>query len=112
MFIHKLTHVGVKPILNMEIKVHPVNFSADTKLIDFINGKVGKLDQFFDNIIAGEVYLKVDKDQEKENKLAEIKILLPGRELFAKKQCRTFEEATDLAVEALRRQVKKYKAKL
>jgi len=96
----------------MEIKVNSVNFTADEKLIDFVNGKVTKLDQFFDNIISGEVFLKVDKDQEKENKLAEIKILLPGRELFAKKQCKSFEEATDLAVEALRRQVKKYKSKL
>lgn len=96
----------------MDIKVNSVNFTADQKLITFVNDKVNKLQLFFDNIIAGEVFLRVDKDQEKENKLAEIKILLPGRELFAKKQCRSFEEATDLAVEALRRQVKRYKAKL
>ncbi len=96
----------------MDIKVNSVNFTADHKLITFVNDKVNKLQLFFDNIIAGEVFLRVDKDQEKENKLAEIKILLPGRELFAKKQCKSFEEATDLAVEALRRQVKRYKGKL
>ena len=77
-----------------------------------MNDKVNKLQLFFDNIIASEVFLRVDKDQEKENKLAEIKILIPGKELFAKKQCKTFEEATDLAVEALRRQVRKHKGKL
>ncbi|HLU86931.1 MAG TPA: ribosome-associated translation inhibitor RaiA [Taishania sp.] len=96
----------------MDVKVNSVNFTADQKLITFVNDKVNKLQLFFDNIIKSEVFLKVDKDQEKENKLAEIRILLPGKELFAKKQCRTFEEATDLAVEALRRQVKKHKGKL
>lgn len=96
----------------MDIKVNSVNFSADQKLIAFVNDKVNKLQLFFDNIISAEVFLRVDKDQEKENKLAEIKILLPGKELFAKKQCKTFEEAADLATEALRRQVKKHKGKL
>ncbi|MBC9811919.1 ribosome-associated translation inhibitor RaiA [Crocinitomicaceae bacterium CZZ-1] len=96
----------------MDIKVNSVNFTADQKLITFVNDKVNKLQLFFDNIIASEVFLRVDKDQEKENKLAEIKILIPGKELFAKKQCKTFEEATDLAVEALRRQVRKHKGKL
>lgn len=95
----------------MDIKFNSVNFTADKKLIEFVNEKVNKLSVFFDNIISSEVYLRVDKDQEKENKLAEIKILLPGRELFAKKQCKSFEEATDLAVEGLRRQVNKYKGK-
>lgn len=96
----------------MDVKVNSVNFTADRKLITFVNDKVNKLQLFFDNIINSEVFLKVDKDQEKENKLAEIRIMLPGKELFAKKQCKTFEEATDLAVEALRRQVKKHKGKL
>jgi putative sigma-54 modulation protein len=81
-------------------------------LIDFINEKVGKLDLFFENIIAGEVFLRIDKSQEGDNKVAEVKILIPGKELFAKKQCKTFEEATDLAVEALRKQVRKHKEKV
>lgn len=96
----------------MDIKVNSVNFTADQKLITFVNDKVNKLQLFFDNIIASEVFLRVDKDQEQENKLAVIKILLPGKELFAKKQCKSFEEATNLAVEALRRQVKRHKGKL
>jgi putative sigma-54 modulation protein len=95
----------------MDIKVHAVNFKADQKLVDFVNEKVGKLQTFFDHIIVSEVFLRVDKTSEKENKMAEVKILMPGRELFAKKQCKTFEEAADLAVDALRTQVKKYKSK-
>ena len=95
----------------MDLNVHAVHFSADRKLVDFVNGKVSKLEVFFDNIIAGEVYLKVDKSSTIENKIAEIKISIPGKELFAKKQSGSFEEAADLAVEALRRQVHKHKAK-
>ncbi|MCO5260256.1 MAG: ribosome-associated translation inhibitor RaiA [Crocinitomicaceae bacterium] len=96
----------------MDIKVNSVNFTADKKLVSFVNEKVKKLQLFFDNITASEVFLKLDKDQEKENKQAVIKILLPGKELLAKKQCKSFEEAIDLAVEALRKQVKKHKETL
>jgi putative sigma-54 modulation protein len=96
----------------MSTKVHSVHFDADIKLVNFINSKVSKLSQFFDNIVTSEVFLRLDKAQDKSNKVAEVRILLPGKELFAKKQSRTFEEATDLAVEALRRQVRKYKGKL
>ncbi len=96
----------------MEIKVHAIHFTADKKLIDFIHAKLGKLELLFDNITACEVYLKLDKDQEKENKIVELKMLIPGKTLVAKKQCRTFEEAADLSVEALRKQVSKHKEKV
>ena len=95
----------------MDLNVHSVHFHADHKLVDFISGKVGKLELFFDNIIAGEVYLKVDNTAATENKIAEIKLFIPGKELFAKKQCKSFEEAADLACEALRKQVRKHKSK-
>ncbi len=95
----------------MDIQVHSIHFTADQKLIGFVNEKVNKLEVFFDNIIAGEVFLRLDKSTDKENKIAEVKILIPGKELFAKKQCKSFEEAADLAVEALRKQVAKEKTK-
>jgi putative sigma-54 modulation protein len=103
--------VGIK-INIMSTKVHSVHFDADIKLVNFIHSKVAKLSQFFDNIVTSEVFLRLDKAQDKSNKVAEVRILLPGKELFAKKQSKTFEEATDLAVEALRRQVRRYKGKL
>ncbi|MGJ8660848.1 MAG: ribosome hibernation-promoting factor, HPF/YfiA family [Bacteroidota bacterium] len=95
----------------MDIQVHSIHFTADKKLIGFVNDKVNKLEVFFDNIIAGEVFLRLDKSHDHENKIAEVKILIPGKELFAKKQCKSFEEAADLAVEALRKQVTKAKEK-
>lgn len=95
----------------MEIQVHSIHFTADKKLLAFIQEKASKLELYFDQIIACEVYLKLDKSQEKENKIAELKLLIPGKTLLAKKQCKTFEEATDLSVEALRKQVEKHKEK-
>lgn len=92
--------------------MHSIHFTADQKLINFINEKANKLELFFDNIIACEVYLRLDKHQEKENKITEFKLLIPGKTLIAKKQCKTFEEGTDAAVEALRKQVKKHKEKV
>ncbi|MEZ4721616.1 MAG: ribosome-associated translation inhibitor RaiA [Flavobacteriales bacterium] len=96
----------------MDIKVHSIHFDADRKLINFINERMSKLDHFYDNIISGEVYLRLDKSDDSKNKVAEIRLMTPGKELFAKKQCKSFEEATDLATEALRRQVRRKKGKL
>jgi putative sigma-54 modulation protein len=95
----------------MDIKIHSVHFDADKKLEDFIDNKVGKLDQFYDNIIGAEVFLKIEKNQSPENKIAEIKLQIPGSDLFAKKQSSTFEESTDSAVSALEKQLKKRKEK-
>lgn len=95
----------------MDLQVHSVHFDADKKLLSFINDKVGKLKTFSDRIILGEVFLKIDKSTDSDNKIAEIRLMIPGKELFAKKQCKSFEEATDLACEALRKQVTKHKEK-
>ena len=96
----------------MNIQIHSVKFDADKKLLEFVTGKVNKLSQYSDDIVSAEVFLRLDKDQEKENKLTEIKLEYPGGPLFAKKQSKTFEESTDLSVEALRRQIMKHKTKL
>jgi putative sigma-54 modulation protein len=93
------------------VKVESVHFTADQKLVDFINERVNKLNTFFDHIVSTDVILKVDKKESPQNKVVEIKMLVPGKDLFAKKQADSFEEATDEVVEALRRQIKKYKEK-
>ena len=95
----------------MTINVQSVHFDANKKLIDFINERVEKINTYYDGIITTEVILKIDKSDNSENKIAEIKMLGKGQEFFAKKQCASFEEATDLACEALKTQVKKHKEK-
>lgn len=96
----------------MEVKIQSIKFDADEKLIQFIESKVEKFEQLSDNIVEVEVFLRLDKNQNLENKVAEIKISIPGNDLFAKKQCRSFEEAIDQSVEALRKQLKKHKEKV
>jgi putative sigma-54 modulation protein len=96
----------------MDIQIQSIHFKADRKLIDFINEKVGKLNQFYEGIINSEVFLRLDKSDDAENKVVEIKIHVPGNELYVKRQCRTFEEAVDTGAEALTKQIKKYKDKV
>jgi putative sigma-54 modulation protein len=95
----------------MKITVQSIHFSADKGLLEFIQKKADKLDTFYDKIISGEVYLKLENVEDEANKIAEIKVQLPGSQLFAKEQCKTFEEATDLAIESLRKQIEKHKTK-
>ena len=95
----------------MKIRVQSIHFNADQKLLDFIQRKVDKLDQYFDQIISGEVYLKLENVDDEANKISEIKLLVPGMTMFAKEQCKTFEEATDLSIESLKKQITKHKDK-
>jgi putative sigma-54 modulation protein len=95
----------------MKLTMQSIHFTADRKLLDFIQKKADKLDTFYDQIISGEVYLKLENVEDEANKITEIKLLLPGNQIFAKEKCKTFEEATDLAIESLRKQIEKHKQK-
>jgi len=95
----------------MKITVQSIHFNADKGLLEFIQKKVDKLETFYDNIINGEVYLRLENVEDEANKITEIKLMLPGNQIFAKEQCKTFEEATDLVVESLRKQIDKHKRK-
>ncbi|XOV92352.1 MAG: ribosome hibernation-promoting factor, HPF/YfiA family [Bacteroidota bacterium] len=96
----------------MKLQTHSIHFDADVKLIDFIQKRANKLDTFYDRIIDGEVFLRIEKDDSQENKIVEIKLNIPGQQLFAKEKAKSFEAGTDEAVESLRRQLKKFKEKL
>ncbi|SDR99317.1 putative sigma-54 modulation protein [Formosa sp. Hel1_31_208] len=96
----------------MKVNTQSVNFNADRKLIDFIQKRMDKLDLFYDKIIQADVYLKVENTSDKENKIFEATLKVPGDSLIVKKQCKSFEEGTDAAVSSLERQLKKRKQKL
>lgn len=97
----------------MKVHVHAVRFDADKSLIEFIKRKLEKLDTFYDRIISGEVFLRLDKGESSkiQTKHIEININVPGQKLFVQERGKTFEEATDLAMEALKSQIKKFKEK-
>lgn len=96
----------------MKVSIKAVKFKTDKKLESFISEKVEKLSGVYEGIIGSEVTLKVENTESQENKVAEIRLLIKGNDLFAKKQSATFEEATDTAVDALRKQLDKHKEKL
>lgn len=96
----------------MQIEIRSIHFKADKKLEDFIKDKIEKLSQFYDGVIGGEVSLKLSNTETTENKITEIRLSIRGNDLYAKKQSKSFEEATDNAIEALRRQLIKHKEKI
>lgn len=96
----------------MKVNVHAVNFNIDKKLVDFIDERMNKLEKYYDKVISSDIFLKVENISEKENKIVELKVLVPGDDFIVKKQSKSFEEATDLAVESLERLLLKRKEKL
>jgi putative sigma-54 modulation protein len=96
----------------MKVVIQSIKFDADKKLLDFVTKKVEKLDKFFDGIVKYNIMLKLGNSTEQENKRVEIKVVIPGNDLFAERKCKTFEEATRQCVEALKQQVKKAKEKM
>lgn len=95
----------------MKVNITSVHFKTDKKLENFIEKKVGKLTGMMEGVIGSEVTLKLESSEKRENKIAEIRLLIRGYDLYAKKQSKTFEEATDTAVDALKKQLEKYKGK-
>ena len=96
----------------MKLEIQSIHFVADVKLIDYIQKKLDKLDTFYDRNVDGEVFLRVIKDHDsKDNKVLEAKINLPGQTLFVKETSSSFEAAADIALDALKIQLKKYKEK-
>ncbi len=95
----------------MKISVQSVNFNISKDLVNYIEKKVNNLEKFHDHIIGSEVYLKVQSTSEKENKLVDVKMSLPGLDIVAKKQSKTFEEAASMAIDSVKRQLVKRKEK-
>lgn len=96
----------------MKVHTEAVQFKADKKLLDFIDRKMEKLDNFFDRIIEAEVKLRLENSGQVRDKVAEIRLHVPGQHLFAKETNKSFEQSVDVAVDNLRRQLTRYKEKI
>lgn len=93
----------------MKVQTQAIHFKADQKLIYFIERKLRKLEVFFDRIIDVDVILRLENTGQIRDKIAEIKLKIPRGILIAKENSKTFEASIDAAVDALRRQLIKYK---
>ena len=93
--------------------MHAVKFTADQSLLDFIQAKLNKLDTFHDRIIGGEVFLRLDgADSNKvKEKVVEVRLTIPGKELFVKEHDKSFESATDRVLDVLKDKLVRCKEK-
>jgi len=77
----------------------------------YAEDRTAKLEQFYDGIIDAHVILGEDNSPAA-NKTAEININVYQKQLSAEDSASTHQEAINLCVDHLRRQLEKYKAKL
>ena len=98
-------------IMPMKIYTESVQFKADQKLLDFIEKKLNKMDHYFDRIIDARVTLKLENTGQVRDKIAEVRLKVPGDILVVKENQKTFEAAIDAVVDVLKRQLIKFKEK-
>ena len=95
----------------MNVQIQSVKFDADRRLVDFVEAKMAKMDRFAERSTGAEVILKLYKDHEKGNKVATVTLHMPGEDLVAEHRSKAFEESVDEAIDALKRQLEKFKGK-
>jgi putative sigma-54 modulation protein len=97
----------------MNVTIHSIHFNTDSGLEAFIEEKLQKIERFVNRITDAQVYLKLDHNKGNvRDKIAEIKINLPGKTFFAEERSKAFEDSVELAMEHILKQVKKHKEKI
>ena len=87
----------------MKITVQALGLTPHEPLSEHVNKKVSKLETFYDRIMECQVTLKVENSAEKENKISELKLAVPGEDIVVKKISASFEESIDLCVDAAKK---------
>ncbi len=95
----------------MNINIQSLDFTSSDALNGYVTEKVSRLERYLDSIISTEITLRLDKSSTQQNKIADIRLVIPGNDLLASSQAESFEKATAEAVEALERQIEKLKSK-
>ena len=91
----------------MDIKIQSLKFDASKQLIEFIEKKLSRLERFAENPTGVDVVLRLEKDDEKGNKVALVTLHVPGGDILTEQRARTFEEAIDEALDVIKRQIEK-----
>jgi|SRR5688572_30375237 putative sigma-54 modulation protein len=96
----------------MNVNIQTVRFTADAKLVDYVNNKLQKLNTFHDRIVKIDVYLKLDNVVHTiKDKIAEIRVQVPRHQFFVKSSSKSFEGSFDSALESMVNQIKRKKDK-
>ena len=96
----------------MKIITQSVRFTADQKLLAYIEQKLATLEQYFQKIIQADVFLKLENTGKIKEKTVEIRLKVPGETIYISDKNQRFEAAVDAVIEKLKRSVKKYKQQL
>lgn len=96
----------------MKVYTESVQFKADRKLLDFIEQKLQKMEIYFDRIIEAHVVLKLENSGQVRDKIAEVRLNVPGDTLIVKETRKTFEASVTSALDTLKRQLVRYKERL
>ena len=96
---------------NNKIAIQSTNFKSSRKLSSFVRKHVSKSELLSDRIVELRVSLKLDATVEL-NKICEITVLVPGKDLFVSKKRETFEESVSDSVDALKYQLEHWKASI
>ena len=96
----------------MKVQIESLHFKADDKLVAYVEKKLNKLDKYFDKIIDARVTLKLENSGKVKDKIIEVRLAVPGNDVFASETQKTFESATDIVVDTLKRLVIKHKEKM
>lgn len=96
----------------MDINIKAIHFDITEKLTAFINKKVDRITRRFPSVSTVDISLKVVKPETALNKQAIVRLTVPQLEEFvADKTADTFEEAIDVALDAIEKQLEKAKKK-
>lgn len=91
----------------MNIVIQSLDFTAKKQLQEFIKKRMESFSGRNPDVIGADVKLKLDKSSTNDNKICEVRLQIPGNDLFASRQNATFEEAVRDAVQALQKQMEK-----
>jgi ribosomal subunit interface protein len=95
----------------MKVHIQTLDFTPRQDLLDLVNEKVERLEKFSDRIVESRVVLRVEKSETRNNKVCEVRVVLPGNDLFVKKQFNSFEEGIQKVTDTLSRQLNEWKEK-
>lgn len=93
----------------MDVKIQSVKFDAGKQLVEFVEKKMSRLERFADRPTGADVILRLDKDHENGNKVAVATLHVPDGDIVTEQRAKTFEEAVDLSLDAIKRQIEKRK---
>jgi len=95
----------------MKIHIQSIDCSPRQDLLDLVHEKLTKLDHFSDRILEAKVVLRIEKADKRDNKVVEVRLVIPGDDIFVKKNSESFEEALQKVYDVLQREVKEWKEK-